>query len=657
MSRQLVHIDPRFVANMLIQGVHPNSIVREIFNYTSAKNFKTSDWIHIQNALVSIILSLSKKHSRACIVNPNSNNENFSTPGSQDRDEVLGNKTQLLSQPTFNAVSNFKAFSEKTETNAFSDEIVRLTKDTDTCAQMDGHGSNLKHDKFQPLSSMVTEQPSISINSMQGNTKTQISSKSFQPLNISLPSYYVQSFMKLLIHSLEAQNIDVAESVTELYATMLMENTFRQSRSDPNKKRLIAYPITIDAIPLARFIKVSNDGDEKKENDSNDEDDDVYYHYDIEGYDSNKFVTIEEAPNVIAAEGSTGHRTWEAALALTEYILTSKQKEKANFLPRNNQQPRQFEKSIETVKMKIDNYIETNHTTHPTERGNIYSEYDQQEISSNKNDSTFTLLPHYKNIIEIGAGTGLTGIVAASHLHAQKLILTDGDDSVVSGLSKAIERNMAMLENNFKANKTYYYNDDKDCNPKFVAKRLFWGSNDDLENVLEFISTPDSCNKLGKKKSACLINPNVISTVSNNNTNNDNPAEINGAFSSGNTIHAFSSSSSKQQQESTLILAADVTYDSFFAPVLFQTLSDLLNRLTSERESYHSVHILLAATVRSQTTLEEFIEIAKSPNYGFNLKMEPIKKYTFNNERSRPSKYYYFPPSAPDILIFSISKM
>lgn len=649
MSKQLAHIDPRFVASLLIQGVHPNSIVKEIFGYTSAANFEESDWAHIQDAVVSIILSLSKNQSEACI-SSSFDDENCPTSQPQSRDVFLENKIQHSLQPAFNGVLNSKAIYEKMGTNT-SDEITSVTSDENigTATQLQGHGSDLEPNIFQPPYEMTSHPYSVSTSPAQQNSETtsyQGSSKFFRPLNVSLPSYYVQSFMKNFIQSLEAQNIHVAESVTELYAEILMENTFRQHkpRSDPNEKRLIGYPITVDAIPLAKFIEVTNDG--------NDNDEDVYYRYDIEGYDSNKFVTIEEAPNVIAAEGSTGHRTWEAALALTEYILTLKQKDVPDTLHNNVQHTPTPEELIKSNKVKNGKYLENDSNKSKNNFKSITEGTKQETLNDN---NAFTLLPHYKNIIEIGAGTGLAGIVAASHFHSQRLVLTDGDDAVVRGLSKSIERNMAMLENNFKANKTYYNNED----PKFTAKRLFWGSTNDLENVLDFIKADshNSSSESTKDCSACLINPKptfIASNMGNISLNADDNASAVKDSCSGEAVHALNEP--RQIQDSTLILAADVTYDSSLAPILFQTLSDLITKLT-DKDSQSLVHVLLAATVRSQTTLDEFIEIAKSSKYGFDLKMEPIKKFTFNNEKTSPSKFYYFPPSAPDILIFSISKI
>lgn len=85
-------------------------------------------------------------------------------------------------------------------------------------------------------------------------------------------------------------------------------------------------------------------------------------------YSKCPYIFIAESPNVISANGSTGHRTWEAALALSDYILT--------------------------------------------------------EFSSNNltdEDLGSSWIP--SQIIELGAGTGLAGLVAASHFSAETLVL------------------------------------------------------------------------------------------------------------------------------------------------------------------------------------------------------------------------------------------
>ncbi|VVT50968.1 uncharacterized protein SAPINGB_P002940 [Magnusiomyces paraingens] len=90
------------------------------------------------------------------------------------------------------------------------------------------------------------------------------------------------------------------------------------------------------------------------------------------------FALIEESPDVISAEGCTGFRTWEAALALSHHIL---------------------------------------------------------ESTSEK----------YSTIIELGAGTGLVGLIASTHYAPQIVMLTDGDENVVNVLNETLTRNAQTL--------------------------------------------------------------------------------------------------------------------------------------------------------------------------------------------------------------------
>jgi protein-lysine N-methyltransferase EEF2KMT len=95
-------------------------------------------------------------------------------------------------------------------------------------------------------------------------------------------------------------------------------------------------------------------------------------------------VTLMEAPNLISYVGTTGHRTWEAALAIGEHMLLS---------------------------------------THPSYESNIP-----------KIDATG------KIVLELGAGTGFVSILAAK-MGAKKVWTTDGDEGVTSTAAENIEMN------------------------------------------------------------------------------------------------------------------------------------------------------------------------------------------------------------------------
>lgn len=87
-------------------------------------------------------------------------------------------------------------------------------------------------------------------------------------------------------------------------------------------------------------------------------------------------VSLYEDPTVIAQEGSTGHRTWEAAMALAEYLYTNRD-------------------AFKTV----------------------------------------------AQFVELGAGTGLVGILAHRLFPHSRVIVTDGDEKVVSDLAQNVRLN------------------------------------------------------------------------------------------------------------------------------------------------------------------------------------------------------------------------
>lgn len=92
-------------------------------------------------------------------------------------------------------------------------------------------------------------------------------------------------------------------------------------------------------------------------------------------------VSLYEDPTVIAQEGSTGHRTWEAAMALADYI---------------------------------------------------YTNYDAfKEVAQ---------------FVELGAGTGLVGMLAYQLFPDSRVIVTDGDGKVVSDLTQNVLLNKSSAK-------------------------------------------------------------------------------------------------------------------------------------------------------------------------------------------------------------------
>lgn len=88
-------------------------------------------------------------------------------------------------------------------------------------------------------------------------------------------------------------------------------------------------------------------------------------------------VTLLEAPSLLASSGTTGFRTWEAALFLGSYLSSS----------------------------------EGMH------------------------------LINGKSILELGAGTGFLSIFCAKHLGAQRVLATDGSQMVISDLQSNLHLN------------------------------------------------------------------------------------------------------------------------------------------------------------------------------------------------------------------------
>ncbi|RPB25956.1 hypothetical protein L211DRAFT_836050 [Terfezia boudieri ATCC MYA-4762] len=104
-------------------------------------------------------------------------------------------------------------------------------------------------------------------------------------------------------------------------------------------------------------------------------------------------LTLIESRNIISSSGHTGSRTWEAALALGELLISSH-----------------------------------HNTTHPLT-------FPPTSASTN-----FTTHIPQKHILELGAGTGFLSILCAK-LGAHKVLATDGDWRVCSSLQKNVAEN------------------------------------------------------------------------------------------------------------------------------------------------------------------------------------------------------------------------
>lgn len=152
------------------------------------------------------------------------------------------------------------------------------------------------------------------------------------------PPAYVAAVLRTLIQLSESNDVPVSENIAEAYANQLVMPHSSASDDEPTIVRYKLY--TPQKCPTA----------------------------------ASSTVLLREKPNILVSEGSTGHRTWEAALALADYILR----------------------------------------------------HDNSEAPS--------------QVVELGAGTGLVGFVSAAKYSSQ-VIVTDGDDQVVSYLEGNINLN------------------------------------------------------------------------------------------------------------------------------------------------------------------------------------------------------------------------
>jgi len=102
-------------------------------------------------------------------------------------------------------------------------------------------------------------------------------------------------------------------------------------------------------------------------------------------------ITILESPSLISGNGTTGLRTWEASLALAEWLILSR----------------------------------------------MHSVY--KSVSTAQGHLIDVMLEN-ENVLELGAGTGLVSLVASA-LGARRVLATDGDEGVCDSLEKNVHIN------------------------------------------------------------------------------------------------------------------------------------------------------------------------------------------------------------------------
>ena len=147
-------------------------------------------------------------------------------------------------------------------------------------------------------------------------------------LQCSLSKTYQQSILKQFIQFVERNNLELNEDIVERFGVLLL---------DPSNESSCIVVYTSGLVS----------------------------------------VKIGESPNIITKNGSTGHRTWEAALALCDYLISNEPNAKTNY-------------------------------------------------------------------VELGAGTGLVGLVMGQLRSTNNVLLTDGDPDIVVSLQDNIELNGAM---------------------------------------------------------------------------------------------------------------------------------------------------------------------------------------------------------------------
>jgi hypothetical protein len=187
--------------------------------------------------------------------------------------------------------------------------------------------------------------------------------------------HYYQTVLKLFIRQLEARGVTPSEQLNEVYTELLMNSKMSHGSSSEDSTA---------ACYVNYFVNKSD------------------------------YVRLRESPNVISAHGSTGHRTWEAALALSDYFITAG-------LPRGGCGPEDCK------------------------------------------------LPPRK-FVELGAGTGLVGLIAAKLDPTLEVILTDGDEQVVNNL----RANIALNNNN---------NNELALQPRISAEVLLWNETPVIANT------------------------------------------------------------------------------------------------------------------------------------------------------------------------------
>jgi predicted nicotinamide N-methyase len=101
-----------------------------------------------------------------------------------------------------------------------------------------------------------------------------------------MPENYTTSILRLVIRKLESENAELQDTLVELYTSLMVRSPAQHSY-----------------IPQSSAEQAV----------------DIHYLF-----SENDALTLSECPDLLAAHGTTGFRTWPAALALGEYLLDNR---------------------------------------------------------------------------------------------------------------------------------------------------------------------------------------------------------------------------------------------------------------------------------------------------------------------------------------------
>ncbi|KAI5791814.1 putative methyltransferase-domain-containing protein [Geopyxis carbonaria] len=192
---------------------------------------------------------------------------------------------------------------------------------------------------------LIVYPPSETLEKLQFQANLHEALFSTNSLKYALPKDYARLFLKNLISRISNE---LHESILETYMNLLADPIV----VDPSKAVAVTYTLPHFTSLSGHIVPTCP-------------------------------ITIFETPSLLSAYGTTGLRTWEAAMALGEYF--------------------------------------------------VYS-------ITNKPHFQWTTLSFHDTVLELGAGTGLVSMILG-RLGVSQVIATDGDDGVVEKLQKNINLN------------------------------------------------------------------------------------------------------------------------------------------------------------------------------------------------------------------------